>query len=96
MLIVSGQVMGGYVSKLIRLALGDLQKSLCCCACLAISMAVSADHIVEVIHNPAFTTSAFAKAVGINQENFLWPIERCPKLFSEVTRVCSGSVLKVS
>ncbi|MCJ8300434.1 MAG: hypothetical protein MJK13_16085, partial [Pseudomonadales bacterium] len=75
------------MSKLICIAPGDLQKSLCCCACLAISMAVSADPIVKVIHNSAFTTSAFAKAVGINQVNFLWPIERCPELFSEVTKV---------
>ena len=41
---------------------------------------------IRLIHNDKIAHSVFAKLVGINQTTLLWPIDRCPKLFSDETK----------
>ena len=41
---------------------------------------------IRLIHQEKITHGDFAKRVGINQETSLWPLNRCPRLFSEITK----------
>ena len=44
------------------------------------------DPTIRLISKDKFIHSEFARRVGIDQNNLLWPIERCPRLFSPETK----------